>query len=177
MNWSRGLFRIWIAFTVVWVLCVVGGAYNGWPQKQEWTQTSGASNPRSEQRPVRLTYVGPDVGSARKHIVQAADGAKYSIEAPEGATTEQIIAFAQKNIPTTNATQSISKPANVFDRYDTPQSGPRENYKSPTEIDTKYREAVLIHLAQASMAAISVPGILFLLGWTLLWISRGFKKT
>jgi hypothetical protein len=33
MNWSRGLFRLWIALSCVWIAAVTGDTYNDWQQK------------------------------------------------------------------------------------------------------------------------------------------------
>ena len=44
MNWSRGLFRAWMVFTVLWSIGVGIATYHQWPQKEQFAehQTSQA---------------------------------------------------------------------------------------------------------------------------------------
>jgi hypothetical protein len=40
MNWSRGLLRMWVAFTVVWICVVLGSLYLDRPQDVEPVQST-----------------------------------------------------------------------------------------------------------------------------------------
>src|SRR5262245_21898390 len=42
MNWSRGLLRMWVAFTVFWICVVVGFLYLDRPQVDEPIQSTTA---------------------------------------------------------------------------------------------------------------------------------------
>lgn len=58
INWRRGLFRIWIAVSVVWILCVAGVMWepiNRAVNTHTWTATSNATGKeisvRSDHKP------------------------------------------------------------------------------------------------------------------------------
>jgi hypothetical protein len=110
MNWSRGLLRAWMVFTVAWLIGVGVKTYNEWPRRDPWDgfppgTTLSLDDLPSMPVPTEHRYVGPfsyvgaKDGAPRQHIVQAPDGSKHIIEAPEGATPDQITAFAAKVVP------------------------------------------------------------------------------
>jgi hypothetical protein len=125
MNWSRGLIRAWVAFTVAWLILVGVLAIQGWPQRKLWELGPVAETPSPNVSP-------PPTGS---------------VAAP------------------------TAKGHGLFDDLI------QKNVKTRAEVDADYRQAVWEHLTLSSVSAALVPAFLFVVGWTILWIGRGFSKT
>ena len=80
MNWSRGLFRAWMVFTVLWSIGVGIATYHQWPQKEQF-----AEHQTSQAYTGAFTYIGPPKnGAPNQHIVQAPDGSRYDSHLQKG---------------------------------------------------------------------------------------------
>jgi hypothetical protein len=78
-----------------------------------------------------------------------------------------------------SAQQSDAGKRDYFDRItglDKLGKNPAEA-KTSAEIDSEYRQSVWENLVMAAAMAGGLPAVLFLVGWALLWIGRGFRKT
>ena len=138
MNWSRGLLRAWMVFTVLWSIGVGTATYHQWPQKEQF-----AEHPNVAIYTGAFTYIGPQHGAPNLHIVQAPDGSRHILKAPEGTTRDEVIAHA-------------------------PQ---------PVSNELEYRQSVRENLVMAVAMTAGLPAVLFVIGWAVLWIGRGFRKS
>ena len=139
MNWSRGLFRAWMVFTVLWSIGVGIATYHQWPQKEQF-----AEHQTSQAYTGAFTYIGPPKnGAPNQHIVQAPDGSRYDVTSPEGATPDEVTAHAR---------QFVSN-------------------------EMEYRQSVRENLVMAVAMTAGLPAVLFVIGWAVLWIGRGFRKS
>ena len=136
MNWSRGLLRAWMVFTVFWSLGIGIATYHQWPQKEQF-----AENPKPYYTGA-FTYIG-NGGAPNLHIVQAPDGSRYDVTSPEGATPDEVTAHAR---------QFVSN-------------------------EMEYRQSVRENLVMAVAMTAGLPAVLFVIGWAVLWIGRGFRKS
>jgi hypothetical protein len=104
MNWSRGLLRAWIGFTVLWLVGCGFVMYAGWPE-------------------VPHDYASELLGKKKE--------SDWVIGTP-------------------------GKP-NYFDKFDP--------------------NPVRDHVQMFAIYAFSWPALFFVLGWGMLWIGRGFRKS
>lgn len=111
MNWRRGLFRLWAAFTALWLALVVGLTIANWPAT-----------------PNRADFIFKPVA---------------------GSTTGLF-----DDLETTHPIADREYAAAVADR----------------------KVQVRKNLTTGAGFAVLVPAALFVLGWTLLWVARGFRQ-
>ncbi len=111
MNWRRGLFRLWVAFTALWLALVVGLTIGNWP----------ATPNRAD--------------------------------------------FTFKPVP--------GSTAGLFD--DLPTTAPIAEREYAAAV-AGHKIGVRKHIAIAAAFAFLVPTALFIIGRTLLWIGRGFRR-
>lgn len=127
MNWSRGLFRVWLSISAAWLLLVGVFSYQDYP--------------------VRYRVTTPD-------------GVKFEITASHTLTEAEVTAAAKR--------QYEALPTDYFSR-----AAGTDKLKPPAQpINASISDYWIDHAELALLP----PVVLFVVGWTVLWAGRGFKR-
>lgn len=208
MNVKRGLFRIWVVISGLWVLLVGAFSYDSIARPY--------FSPRAFYFPKNVTPAAAKVELDKRR--SASTWSRYEIKTPEGfvytmqgASGED--AYNRLIAGLVNATYEL-KPVSVeryTDEYRQLEEGEKNGHTQQVEIiglpeavlfaakgipaEELKRQAAEAHrigsgvkalvtgkkretaIQQAVLWAVLPPAALFLLGWIILWIGRGFRTS
>lgn len=147
MNVARGLLRIWVLFSVVWVLGIAAIAYG--PLKQPYVPSVIVyySSPDQAWRIAERYSYHPDSG----HLV----GLKSRAELADGSDIYAPVTWTKEEF-----SSRLRDAVAAYQQYGT----------------EKRRQVRLEHVGAFAIAAIAVPMAVFIFGYGVLWAARGFKR-
>lgn len=128
MNWGRGLFRLWVIFSALWIA-------------------------------VLSTIFVVDQHLLEKNATYEVEGRfkeKYEVVAPQNASLEQVVAFAQQN-QRTDCSEN--------------KRGPWCDFPVKLQMPRKAIDPTMIY------AALCIPAGTLLIGAALYWALSGFRRT
>lgn len=157
MNWKRGLFRVWALLAGLWVLLIVGMAFDEWRSYQVHHAREADSGPVETVKPTG-TY------KPWLAVIMEPGYRKLSAASQKAASEQYFNEVIAPNI----SVGSIEKARTQFDReiaYD--------EMFAPEAIDQRVQK---FHARFYVWLAVIPSAVIFILGFGVLWSIAGFRS-
>ena len=196
MNWSRGLFRAWVLGSALWLVGWSAYLLLEWPKLPAETAACEAVKLKGPTEPItddeidcvaflRLRELA-DPRSVIRHR-------RFDIDASEEdilqlKITDECFVLTRSYVETHvyNPALEIKPDRTVMLRYElrgnSCQHGEHTAALSrffsdiPRANVSNHQEDVREHIVRTTALALGLPVITFVLGWALLWVTRGFRR-